>query len=190
MGIKNESAISSLANFLISNVGKIFSYNNISRHLNIKSVRTTIDYCKYLQESYLIELIPQFSRSITRQIVLPKKAYAIDSGLIKANSLSFSEDLGRVLENAVFIHLRKKYSKISYFRDDSECDFLVKEKDKITKAIQVCYRLTEENQDREISGLKEAMEKTGCKEGIILTLDQEEETSGVNIIPVWKWMIE
>ena len=188
-GIKNEATIILLANFLISNVGKIFSYNNISKHLKIKSVRTTIDYCKYLQESYLIELIPNFNRSITKQIAHPKKAYAIDSGLIKINSLSFSEDLGRILENIAFMHLRKKYSKIFYFKEEGECDFLIKEKNKIIKAIQICYNLTEDNKNREISGLKEAMKKTGCNDGIILTLDQEDELDGLKIIPIWKWLL-
>lgn len=188
--IKNESVITSLANFILSNVGKIFSYNSISKKLDIKSVRTTIDYCKYLQESYLIELIPNYNKSITKQIINPKKAYAIDSGLIKVNSLSFSEDLGRVLENIVFIHLRKKCSDVFYFKENGECDFLVKEKDKITKVVQVCYNLTEENKDREINGLKEAMNKTKCYEGIIITLDQEDVEEGIKIVPVWKWLCE
>ena len=189
-GIKKEGIITSLANFLISNVGKVFSYNNISKQLEIKSVRTTIDYCRYLQESYVIELIPNFNRSITKQIVHPKKAYAVDSGLIKINSLSFSEDLGRVLENIVFIHLRKKYPKIFYFKEDGECDFVIKSKNEIIKAIQVCYTLTEENNNREIGGLKEALKRTGCKAGIILTVDQEDEVDGIKIIPVWKWLLE
>jgi uncharacterized protein len=189
-GLKNEATITNLMNFLISNVGKIFSYNNVSKKLSIKSVRTTIDYCKYLQESYLIELIPNFSKSITKQIVNPKKVYAIDTGLIKINSLSFSQDLGRVLENIVFINLRKKYSKIFYFNEEGECDFLIKDKNEIILAFQVCYELNQDNKKREINGLKEAMKKTGCKKGMILTLDQEDEEEGTKIIPVWKWLTE
>ena len=59
-----------------------------------------------------------------------------------------------MLENAVFLNLRSSYKDIFYFKEKKECDFLVKENNKITQAIQVCYKMDEENKEREISGLK------------------------------------
>ena len=56
-----------------------------------------------------------------------------------------------MLENTVFIGLRKEFKDIFYFQGRNECDFLVKEKDKITHAIQVCLDFNEENKDREIN---------------------------------------
>lgn len=188
--IKNESVILSLARYIISNVGKVFSYNKISKHLGIKSVRTTIDYCQYLQESYLIELIPNYSLSISKQMFNPKKAYAIDTALIKANSLSFSEDIGRILENAVYLQLRRKYREIFYFNEKGECDFVIKDKDSIIFCIQVCYKIDSDNISREISGLKQAMKSCKCKKGLIITLDQEDEIDGIKLIPAWKFFIK
>jgi predicted AAA+ superfamily ATPase len=188
-GIRNEHVILRLAMFLMSNVGKEISYNNISRVLEIKSVRTTIDYCDYLTESYLFDFVPMYSRSIKKQIANPKKVYSIDTGMVRANSLSFSEDLGRMLENTVYLHLRRNSNEVFYFRDDrTECDFLTKKLDQITGAVQVCWQLTEDNLRRELSGLKAAMDATKTKNGVIVTFDQEDHFDGIKAIPVWKWL--
>ena len=99
-----------------------------------------------------------------------------------------------MLENMVFLELRRNFKKIFYFQDKKECDFIIKEKEKITQAIQVCYDFNEENKDREINGLLECLNKFKLKKGLILTFNQEDkfEINGKNIIlkPVWKWMLE
>jgi uncharacterized protein len=64
-----------------------------------------------------------------------------------------------MLENCVFLQLRREGKQIFYFKEKNECDFIVKEKNAITQAIQVCYDLTEDNKKREIDGLMEALEQ-------------------------------
>ncbi len=187
-GIRNESVMISLANYVISNVSKILSFNSISKKLGIKSVRTTIDYMNLLQDAYLIFLVPQYSFSITNQIVNPKKVYAIDPGIINANTLSFSKDIGRILENLVYLDLRKRYREIFYYRKDYECDFVVKEKDVVSKVIQVCYHVDDSNLDRELMGIKEAQKDTRADKALIITYDQEDEIDGVRLVPAWKWL--
>jgi len=187
-GVKNEHLLIRLAVYLLSNIAKEFSYNNITQTLSIKSVRSTIDYCDYLQESYLVELIPRFSFSIRQQQCNPKKAYCIDTGMAKANSLSLNEDYGRMLENAVYLQLRKHSKDIQYFKDEKlECDFLLKEGNQISYAIQVCWQLTPDNLERELNGLKRAMQSTKAKKGVIITLDQSDIFDEIPVIPVWKW---
>ncbi len=105
------------------------------------------------------------------------KIYAIYSGLIIYNSTSFSSDRDRMLENLVFIVLRRKYKNIYYFSEKGECDFLVKQNGSINMAIQVCYELTDDNKDREINGLLEALDAFNLNEGLILTYNQEDEIS-------------
>ncbi len=187
--IKNEHVILRLALHLISNIGKEISYNNISKVIGIKSVRTTIDYCDFLKESYLLDFVPRFSFSIKQQQMNPKKVYSVDTGMARANSLSFSEDYGRMLENAVFLHLRRLSGDILYFRDaKSECDFMVRQNEKIIFAVQVCWHLTDDNLKREITGLENAMTTTGTKKGIIITFDQEDSFGKIKTIPFWKWI--
>ncbi len=187
--IKNEHVILRLAIQLMSSVGKEISYNKLSQSLNIKSVRTTIDYCDFLKESYLFDFLPLFSYSIKQQQINPRKVYSVDTGMARANSLSFSEDYGRMLENAVFICLRQTSQDIMYFKDkNTECDFLIKKNEKIVSAIQVCSHLTEENIARELNGIRAAMVATKLKSGIIVTLDQEDDFGEIKVMPAWKWM--
>jgi len=91
------------------------------------------------------------------------------------------------------LELYRRKNKIYYNRGKFECDFLVQEKNKITKAVQVCYELSEKNMDREISGLIEAMKKFKLKKGLIVTYDDEKEIVKdglkIKVIPVWKWML-
>ena len=187
--IRNEHTVTRLAVHLLSNIGKEFSYNKITRLLEINSIRSTIDYCDYLAESYILELIPMFSTSIKKQIANPKKAYALDNGLARANSLSFSEDRGRMLENAVFQHIRRGHPDIMYYKSlNSECDFIIRERDRILMVVQSCWQVTEDNIQREVHGIKNAIEETGARKGIFVTYDQEDLLDGIMLIPAWKWM--
>ena len=187
--IRNEHQLVRLATHILSNIGKEFSFNNVTKLLSIKSVRSTIDFCDYLKESYLIEMIPRHSYSIKQQILNPKKAYCIDTAMAKANSLSFNEDLGRMLENMVFLHIRRSAKEIFYFKNqNTECDFLVKQNGQVVSAIQSCWNINEDNMKRELEGLKLAMKSTRISKGIIITFDQEDELDGIPLIPAWKWM--
>lgn len=187
--ISNENQLMRLAVHLLSNIGKEFSYNKISKLLEIKSVRTVIDYCDYLSESYLLEYIPMYSTSIKKQIANAKKVYSIDPAFAKANSLSFSQDFGRRLENFVYLKLRHNGKLIYYYKNGtSECDFLVKENEQVVDIIQVCWDVNNENMQRELKGIKDAMTETKVNNGVILTYNQEDILDGIPLIPVWKWI--
>ncbi|MBU2576288.1 MAG: ATP-binding protein [Nanoarchaeota archaeon] len=191
--IKNTEILRKIAIFLVSNVGKEYSYNSIKKMFEIKSVQSVIDYISFFENAYLIFSVPRFSYSFKQQQVNPKKAYSIDNGFSSNNSASFSKDSGKMLENLVFLALRRKYKEIFYFQEKRECDFIIKEKEKITRAIQVCYNFNEENQEREIAGMLEALKEFKLDQGLILTYKQEDEfkLDGkiIKVLPVWKWLI-
>lgn len=192
--IRNSGLLKKLAAYLVSNVGKEFSYNSLKKAFSVASVQSVIDYISFFEDSYLIFTIPRFDYSFKKQQISPRKAYSIDNGLSAANSVSFSKDKGRMLENQVFLHLRRKNRQIFYFKEKGECDFVFKEKERIAGAIQVCYSLTEDNRKREVSGLIEALKKFKLKKGLILTYGQEdkleEEGKEILVKPAWKWMLE
>ena len=179
-----------LSLYLITNSGKEFSYNKLRKLFKLGSTNTVISYISYFEESYLLFTIPKFSYSYKKQLVNPKKVYVIDMGFGRANSISFSEDRGRIFENLVFLNLRRKYKEIYYFKESNECDFLVKEGGKILQAIQACYELNEENKNREIKGLREAMSKFDLKKGVIITLNQKDKFKGIEGIPICKWSLQ
>jgi hypothetical protein len=190
--IRQTRLLEEVAVFLLSNSAKIVSLNKLTKSLGVKSTNTLSQYLSYLEDSYILQSIPQYSPSIKKQVINPKKIYAIDTGFIKANTLSFSEDLGRILETVVFLHLRRKYSKIFYYKEKNECDFIIKDKGSPIKALQVCHHLTEHNKHREYNGLIEALEDLQLQEGLIITQNQEEtlkiQNRKIRVIPAWKWM--
>ncbi len=190
--IRNVKQLNELILFLLTNTGKPFSLNSLQKSFQFGSVNTVKDFIAYFEDSYLVFTIPKFAWSLKKQSTNAKKIYAIDTGMIKVNTTRFSEDRGRLLENIVFLHLRRKYSSIFYFKEKNECDFVVYEKDKITKAIQVCYELNDGNLKREVAGCKEVMQMFGLQEASIITFDQEdtitEGESKINIEPAWKWL--
>ena len=105
-----------------------------------------------------------------------------------------SEDNGKLLENVIAVELKRLKKEIYYFKEKNECDFLIKEDTKITEAIQVCYDLNPANEQREISGLIEALEKFKLKSGLILSFDQKKELlvegKKITIKPSWQWILE
>jgi len=187
--IKNPLLITEIAVYLLGNISREITLSQLQKTFStIGSVTTMASYISYLEDAYLLFSLQKFSYSQKSRQINPKKIYAVDNGLVTVTSTSFSEDKGRLLENLVFIELRKRYHEIFYFRERRECDFLVKEKTLITKAVQVCYEVNRRNKEREIEGLLEAMNKFDLKEGYILTFSQEEsfalDDKVIRIIPV------
>jgi len=191
--IRDGQLLKGMALHLASNVGKEFSYNRLRKIFGAGSTNSITQYGAYMEDGYLFFYLPRFDYSPSKQLVAPKKAYCIDNGLARANSLSFSSDEGGMLENAVFLSLRRQNREIYYFKEDrGECDFLLKQKGRIRAAVQACQHLDDGNRQREIGGLTLAMKKFGLEEATIVTLDQEDrfKASGKNIkvVPSWKWL--
>ncbi|MAF36314.1 AAA family ATPase [archaeon] len=193
-GIRNTQLLKKLALYLLSHVGRPFSFNKLKKMFEIKSVQTVIDYIAYFEDAYLLFTLPRFSYSYKKQQINPKKIYSIDTGFSHANSVSFSKDKGRILENCVFLALKRIYKEIFYFQGDKECDFIVKDKDDIVIALQVCYKVTDENENREVQGLLEAMKECDIKKGLILTYNQKDEIEvqekKIELKPVWEWLLD
>lgn len=174
-GIRDVASLKKLTVYLISNIGKLVSANNLKEIFGLKSTTTILEYFSYLENSYIVQFLPKFSYSLKTQIRNSKKVYVIDLGLFTQNSIVFTEENGRRLENMVYLHLRRQYDEIYYFQEKRECDFAVMKNGKLVELVQVCYELTSENLDRETDGLIEAMEFFKVKNGKIITFNQTEE---------------
>ncbi|WP_293786408.1 ATP-binding protein [uncultured Pedobacter sp.] len=192
-GVREVATLKKLAVYLISNIGKPVSGNKLKEVFGIRSTTTILEFFSYLENTYILQFVPKFSYSLKIQMRNPKKVYAIDLGLFSENSIVFSDENGRRLENAVYLYLRSKYSEIYYFQDKKECDFVVMEKGKVKEILQVCYELNSENLAREIAGLTEAMSFFNLKEAKIISFNQSETFSRDNqtiyIIPAHEFMI-
>ena len=198
--LRSETEIKSLLYYLISNIGKEISYNKLKELVKVGSVNTITQFMNHFEQAYLIFSIKKYDFSLKKQMINPKKVYCIDNAMIGSNSFSFSENKGRLLENLVFLELKRKKKEIYYHKNKFECDFLVFEKLKIVEAMQICLKLDMYNKEREINGLVEALKEHKLKEGLILTLNQEDEikidntkngtSKKIIVKPVWKWLLE
>lgn len=191
-GIRDLKSLQQLALFLISNTGNRITANKLKNSFNISSTVTMIEYLSNLESVFLFFFVPRFSYSLKVQNQNAKKVYAIDTGLIKTNSVSFSKDQGNIFENMIYLHLRRKYENIYYYSEKQECDFVVVEKNHPKLVIQACFELNADNLDRETGGLFDAMSFFGFKNGTIVTLNQKDnfEQNGkkITVIPAHEFL--
>ena len=173
--VRDINSLRQLTAFLITNIGNLVSANKLVGMFDIKSPATFLEYFSFLKDAYLLDFVPMFSHSLKVQARNPKKVYVMDMGLYTENSVSTSDNIGRRLENLIFLHLRRKYKHIFYYKDKGECDFIAMEKSAVKEAIQVCLTVNNENFDREYNGLLGAMQNLGLKEGCIVTLNQSDQ---------------
>lgn len=192
-GLRNAKVVKELVIYLATNIGKEFSFNKLAKTFEMGSVNTALSYISYLEDAYLFFTVPRFSYSLKQQARNPKKIYGVDSGLVSNLSLSFSNDKERLLENVVFIELKRRGKNILYYRNKGECDFVVSKNKKIENIIQVCFELNHDNLQQELSGLYEAMDELNSDSGLILTMNQDDKIVQGNktiiVTPVWKWML-
>ncbi len=186
--------IKEISIYLLSNVSSDVSLRTLSKVSGIKNLGVLSEIYSSFEKAFLFFMINRFDYSIKKQIQNPKKVYSIDVGFPNNLGFKFSEDLGNIFENLVAISLKQEGFEIYYYREKVECDFVIREKAKITKAIQATYELNDKNREREIRGLLEAMNKFGLREGLILTYDEEDEfevnKKKIIVKPLWKWLIE
>ena len=104
------------------------------------------------------------------------------------------ENHGALLENLVYLHLRRQGFSPEYYitKKRVEVDFLVSSEDKENrKLIQVCWDLSDaKTRDRELRALFCAMDELGMKRGTVVTwLDEASPDERIDVIPAWRWML-
>jgi len=190
--IKKVEKLRGLAQFYLTNVSSLASFRKIKEFLGL-SLDSVERFSLYLEEAYLLFLKTKFAYSLKEQEINPRKIYCIDNGLKNLVSFRFSENLGNSYENAVFFKLLVQGKEIFYWKGRQECDFLIKQGNKLTCAIQVCYDIKRENEERELLGLLETLGKFKLNEGIVITSDLEEirkiNHKKITFIPLWKWLL-
>lgn len=157
--IKNTRDIKEIINFTFSNVSAQVSSYKIEKDFGISS-QNARRYFEYFAEAYLLQFAPFFAYSVRKQAYNPQKVFAIDSGLRNAVSFKFSEDIGKILENIVYIEfLRRKISPYYWQNDKTEIDFAIRDGLKVSRLINVCYSLNAGALKREINSLESGLKE-------------------------------
>lgn len=189
--VRNTNDLYNLATYLLSNFCNPISANELAGELGMSSVATTKKFCDYLNEPYLFFYLPRFNNKLKLMNKAPKKVYVVDNGFVQSTAFNLSENLGRLLENQVFVELlRRGYipgQTLFYYRtrNDKEIDFVTRKGAKVEQLIQVCYDMTsEKTRKRELDALVEAAEELHCDNLLVITNSQEEkiEWKGTEIL--------
>ncbi|MDO5845609.1 MAG: ATP-binding protein [Methanocorpusculum sp.] len=186
--IRSPGGLRKLLIYLITNIASPFSYRNLAKLFGLDP-RIAADYISFAEEANLLFEIQNFSYSLKAQNTGSKKIYTIDGGLRNAVAFSFSADEGRLVENAVFIQLKRMGFLPYFWRGTNEVDFVVQKKDRSLISINVCY--TDAIPEREAAGLHEFAEAFAGQTVslMMITKDTEKEEGGIVYVPLWKWML-
>ena len=199
--LRNPRALGDVARLLMESYALEVSYANVANRLGVKSVHTVQTYARYLESAYLIQTVNRFSFKTAERLKLGK-VYAVDPGFI-SNATGVHEgadNLGRRLENIVFLQLRSLREKLDYeiyyYRDQShEIDFVLRQYGKVKRLIQVCFDIAaEKTREREVSALFEVGRKLNCDD-LLLVTDHEngkEMRNGatVRIVDATAWLLD
>ncbi len=177
------TALKELAFFLISNPAGAVSFNKLKERLRLGSVNTVISYVEYMENSWLIFTLNLYAFSVKRQQIASKKVYCIDTGMANSVGFQFSPNTGKLLENLVFLTLRRKTKEVYYCMtsDGYEVDFYLPDQRQL---IQVSQRLENmSTREREIRALEAAIKEMPIESVIILSDANERaiEVGGISV---------
>jgi predicted AAA+ superfamily ATPase len=199
--LKNISLARFLLSFLLQNFSKEISVNKVLKSLSSQRFgkNTLYSYIDKIQDSVALFVLNRFSLRVYQRESWPKKIYLCDTGLTKV--VRFSEDIGKLMENCVFLELlrltnKKPMLEIYYWKnhEGAEVDFLLKEGVEIKELIQVTYASgRDEIDEREVKSLLKASKETGCKNLRIITWNYEGidkiDNRTIKFTPLWRWLI-
>lgn len=199
--IRNTESLYNLAGYLLANFCNLITANDITTEFGLKSVTTTQKFLNYLHEPYLFFYLQRFNNKLKVMKKAARKVYVVDNGFVSTTAFNLSDNLGRLLENQVFIELiRKGYdteNTLFYYRsrNDKEVDFVTRKGVKVERLIQICYDLTsEKTRRREIDALIEVAGELKCQTLQIISYQHKEiiEEKGltIQVIPFMEWLHE
>jgi len=199
--ISEPKTLIDLAYFLIHNIASLYSINSLTNYLKSlghKTSKTTVsNFLFWIEDCYFLFTVKLFDASLRRSNLNQKKIYCIDHAIVNSISSKILVNSGHLLENFIFITLRRKYQEIYYYRtkNNKEVDFIVITDKREKILIQVCQSLdtSKKTRDREITALVEAIHELNLNTGFIITQNEsqtiKEEHKTIEVIPAWKFAL-
>lgn len=190
--ITNSTVLKLLVKKLAESVNNETSINRIKNLIKSTGVaignNTLFDYLGYLESSYMIGSISNFHSKFTEKET-SKKYYFLDNGIL---NLFLTDQDTKLLENLVYIQLRRLGYHMFFLKRKREVDFYVPEKDWL---IQVSYSISDkETYDREVKSLHQSMKELNLQKAYILTHNEEKmivtDFGTIQVIPLWIWLLE
>ena len=193
--VRNVTDLNNLAIYLVSNFCNPVSANDLTTELGFSSVNTTKKYMDYLHEPYLFYYLSRYNNKLKLMKKAPRKVYVVDNGFVTSKAFSLSDNLGRLLENQVFIELvRRGYDverTMFYYRsrNDKEVDFVLRKEAHIERLVQVCYDMSNpKTEKREVDSIVECAGELKCSSLVIVTDNDkrtiEKDGYKIDVVPI------
>ncbi len=198
--IPHPRAIVDLARRLMDSASTLYSLNNLTNYLKSMGHKvpksTVADFLMWLEDAYFLFTVRLYDASFSKSNANPKKIYAIDHAFIRSISSGILVNSGHLLENLVFIALRRLNGKLFYYRTErgTEVDFLMINESGDKELFQVVESMENPStRQREIHSLKLAMSELGLNRGTIITRSDEEQIETdrgkIEVVPVWRFLL-
>lgn len=193
-GVRNDALIRELLRFAFRNTASLVNVSKLHRDfasLGLGVSKNTLhEYLGYLQDSNLLFLLPKQERSLRKQAHNPKKLHVIDPGLVAAFHGHPDRDVGRKLETAVFLHLRRQGRTLYYFANGGEVDLC----DEDGKTFwNTCWSLTDpQTAGREQRAMALGKSRARHAKGILLYHEFASALKSAlpEAQPAWRWLLE
>ena len=199
--VAHPRAVSDLAHRLVDNTASLYSVNRLTAYLQSLGHRApksaVSDYVEWFEDAFFLFTVRVFDASLTRANANPKKIYCVDHALARSVGSGILVRAGHLLENLVFMALRRSTPEIRYFKgaNGREVDFVARMSDGSRMLIQVCESLVEpRTRKREVTALNRAMTELGLRAGTIVTRDEEEtipvDAGRIDVVPAWRFLLD
>ncbi len=198
--ISHPKAVTDLAHWLVDNTGSLYSINNLTGYLKSlghKAPKSAVsNYLEWFEDAYVLFTVRIFNASLAKANTNPKKIYCIDHALVTSTSSGILVNSGHLLENLVYIALRRVTPDIFYYKTGTgrEVDFIAGRQGSTRMLVQVCETMADpKTSKRETTALAEAMAELALPRGIIVTRSEENQitvASGkIDILPAWRFLL-
>ena len=199
--VAHPRAVSDLAHRLVDNTASLYSVNRLTGYLQSLGHRApkaaVSSYLEWFEDAFFLFTVRIFDASLARAKTNPKKIYCVDHALVTSVGSGVLVNAGHLLENLVFMALRRSTPEICYYRcaNGSEVDFVVRMPDGSRALVQACESLADSGtRKREVKALRTAMAELRLRTGTIVTRDEEEtvpvDGGAIEVVPAWRFLLD
>ncbi|MBR2839918.1 ATP-binding protein [Candidatus Saccharibacteria bacterium] len=187
--VTDKSTLNLVVRYLLDNIGNPTSVNNISDELDVS--RYKIDQIvNALTASFLFYKLNRFDIKGKEILKTQEKYYSVDLGLRWAMlGRDAANDMGFLLENIVFLELKRRGNKIFIGKiDDKEVDFIVRDTNGMTSYYQVSWTVGDQQTlARELAPFEKISDYNAR---YLITTDKEEIShNGIQQLNIINWLL-
>ncbi len=178
--VKNPSVLEDILKIIISNPGQIINIDDFAKDLGI-SRQTVVKYLYYLEKSFLIKKLYNFSRNVRKTERKLKKYYPV---ILLPNIIEQRESIGKVFETCMVLQLDAEFFWRDQYKNEVDVIQVIGE---TIVPIEIKYTKTEHKP------LHFFMKKFNVQRGIIITYDSKKSSHNqkeITVIPFYEYLLK